>query len=90
MDNAPTKISSFPLDLSTASSVPIRSQPVSFDSRPQDQTVIKSDSEYLKKMTKLNKSILSWMDLQAVDHPLSIWKDGLQVRKLRVRIRVKI
>lgn len=37
------------------------------------------ESEYKKKMRKLNTSILSWMDRQIIDHPLSIWKDGMKV-----------
>jgi hypothetical protein len=37
-----------------------------------------TESNYKKKMTKLNFSILSWMDRQIVEHPISIWKDGLK------------
>ena len=37
------------------------------------------ESDYKKKMRKLNTSILSWMDRQIIDNPLSIWKDGLKV-----------
>ena len=31
------------------------------------------------KIQKLNKSFLSWMDRQIVDHPVSVWTAGLQV-----------
>jgi hypothetical protein len=37
-----------------------------------------TESNYKKKITKLNSSILSWMDRQIVEHPISIWKDGLK------------
>jgi hypothetical protein len=37
------------------------------------------DSDYKSKMKKLNGSILSWMDHQIIEHPFSIWKDGLKV-----------
>jgi hypothetical protein len=37
------------------------------------------DSDYKSKMMKLNGSILSWMDHQIIEHPFSIWKDGLKV-----------
>ena len=39
------------------------------------------ESDYKKKMRKLNTSILSWMDHQIIDNPLSIWKDGLKVTR---------
>jgi hypothetical protein len=31
------------------------------------------------KIQKLNKSFLSWMDKQIVEHPVSVWSSGLQV-----------
>jgi hypothetical protein len=37
------------------------------------------ESEYKKKMRKLNQSFLSWMDKQSLDHPLSFWKEGVKV-----------
>jgi hypothetical protein len=37
-----------------------------------------SESEYKKKMKKLNQSILSWMEKQIVEHPISVWKDGIK------------
>ena len=37
------------------------------------------ESEYKRKMRKLNTSVSHWMDRQIVEHPLSIWKDGLKV-----------
>lgn len=37
------------------------------------------ESDYKSKMKKLNMSMLKWMDYQIVEHPLSVWKDGLKV-----------
>ncbi len=37
-----------------------------------------NESEYKKKIKKLNQSILSWMEKQIVDHPISVWKDGIK------------
>lgn len=54
----------------------------SFVGLPRDDKVGHSaakDSDYKSKMKKLNGSILSWMDRQIIEHPLSIWKDGLKV-----------
>ena len=45
------------------------------------------DSDYKSKMKKLNGSILSWMDRQIVEHPLSIWKDGLKVTNIVFEIK---
>ena len=38
-----------------------------------------TESDFVVKMKKLNSSVLSWMNRQIVDQPLSIWKDGLKV-----------
>jgi hypothetical protein len=38
------------------------------------------ESEYKKKMRKLNNSFLNWTNRQINEHPLSIWKDGVKVR----------
>ena len=40
---------------------------------------ISVESDYKSKMKKLNTSMLKWMDYQIIEHPLSIWKDGLKV-----------
>ena len=36
------------------------------------------ESEYKKKMRKLNQSLLSWMDKQITEHPALVWKEGIQ------------
>ena len=38
-----------------------------------------TESDFVVKMKKLNSSVLSWMNRQIIDQPLSIWKDGLKV-----------
>lgn len=38
---------------------------------------LSAGDEAKKRICKLNKSFLAWMDRQIVEHPLSIWKDGL-------------
>ena len=47
------------------------------DFKPLSTTLV--DSDYKSKMKKLNASMLKWMDYQIIEHPLSIWKDGLKV-----------
>lgn len=51
----------------------------SADTKPLS-TIVSVESEYKSKMKKLNASMLKWMDYQIIEHPLSIWKDGLKVR----------
>lgn len=36
-------------------------------------------AEYKKKMKKLNKSLLNWMDRQIEQNSLAIWKEAMQV-----------
>lgn len=38
---------------------------------------VDTSANYEVKMEKLNKSFLSWMEQQIIDHPISIWKDGV-------------
>jgi hypothetical protein len=35
-----------------------------------------------KKMEKLNKSFLNWMNQQMIDHPLSLWSDAVNVSEI--------
>jgi hypothetical protein len=37
-----------------------------------------NELEYKKKMTRLNQSLLTWMDQQLSENPISIWKDSLK------------
>lgn len=55
---------------------------VQFAQPPADSKLFATttaESDYKSKMKKLNTSMLKWMDYQIVEHPLSIWKDGLKV-----------
>jgi hypothetical protein len=58
----------------SSNSAPVQNDAISVNGG----NLMSTESNYKKKMTKLNGSILSWMDRQIVEHPISIWKDGLK------------
>ncbi len=37
------------------------------------------ETEYQKKMKKLNQSFLSWSERQLKENPVAVWKEGVQV-----------
>ena len=43
-------------------------------------------SEFNVKLKKLNSSFSQWVQRQMVEHPLSLWKDGLKVYSTYVAI----
>ena len=46
--------------------------------KPNSIGIDSNESEYKKKMTRLNQSLIQWMDQQLSDNPISIWKDSLK------------
>jgi hypothetical protein len=65
-------------------SVPLTSTPVQL-SKPSttlinQQNQVVSSHSTKSKIERLNESFVSWLEKQSVEHPISIWSGGLQVR----------
>jgi hypothetical protein len=49
-----------------------------------------NETEYMKKMKKLNESFSQWADRQIKENPIAVWKDGVKVQILASHIFVTV